>query len=639
VPTSLTPGVWFERVDQAAPIAELRTDVAAFVGTAERGPVHTPVPVTSWEQFEAVFGAFLATSYLAWSVKAFFDNGGRRCHVVRVASPTAAPAAAMVRDANGTPALLVEAGSPGAWGNDLEARLVSSSPAATTTVGAQPDDRGRSLVESVTGFARGSLVRCFQPGAPNPLPLRLVEAVDPQQGALVWDQPLGAGIDLERPLLLETIEVAVGILRRGRLAEQLPRLQLTPTARPPGPVLASGQLARVLLHPAASPRDQLEYFHDPDAAELFFTPAWPVAERPRTARLAGGRDGLDDLTRADFTGDRGSAELRGLRVLEPVDEVSMVAVPDILVRAAAPPATSPLPPPERDRCLPGTEEPPPAPPVAPPGELPPVFGEADVIAVQRALVAHCEDQRDRIALLDPPLGNSGVLDVGRIQAWRARFDSSYAAMYYPWVLVYGPTRTGLVRAVPPSGHVAGIYARTDLAAGVHRPPANQELDWAAGVSAEVGDELQGLLDPAGVNCIRAFPGRGIRVYGARTLSSDPAWRWVNVRRLLLAIEEAAEEALQWTVFEGNDFVLRQLVTVALTGLLERLWERGALAGATAQEAFFVKCDEDNNPAAVVDAGALIAEVGVAPVKPAEFIVFRIGRAEGELRVEPAGGQR
>jgi phage tail sheath protein FI len=634
VPTYLTPGVYFEQVDAAAPITELRTDVAAFVGIAERGPLHTAVPVTSREQFGATFGRFIAAGYLAYAVKAFFDNGGQRCHVVRVASPSASAAAVDVRDAAGTAALRVEASSPGAWGNDLEVRLLPSSPSATTTVGPQPGDRTGSVVESVTGFTRGSLVRLFRRGAAGPPAQRVVAAVDARQGLLVWDEPLAADADLAGPLLLETVELAVGVLTRGRLAELFPRLPLVPVDLPRGWVLAGGQLARVVLHPDGSARERLDYFHDPAAAELFFAPTWPAAARPATARLAGGRDGLQDLTGADFSGDRGAAELRGVRALEPVDEVSIVAVPDVLIRPAAPVATSPLPRPEPDRCLPGAEEPQ-AEPVAPAAaEQPPVFDVATVFAVQQALVAHCEGQCDRIALLDPPLhGSAGVADVSGIQAWRERFDSSYAALYYPWILVYEPTRGALVRAIPPSGHVAGIYAHTDLAAGVHQPPANQELDWAAGVSVEVGDELQGLLDPAGVNCIRPFPGRGIRVYGARTVSSDPALRWVNVRRLLLAIEETIEEALQWTVFEGNDFVLRQLVTVAVAGLLQRLWERGALAGATAQEAFFVKCDEDNNPPAVVDAGALVAEVGVAPVRPAEFVVFRIGRAEGELEVK------
>jgi phage tail sheath protein FI len=157
------------------------------------------------------------------------------------------------------------------------------------------------------------------------------------------------------------------------------------------------------------------------------------------------------------------------------------------------------------------------------------------------------------------------------------------------------------------------------------------------VAEAVGDELQGVLNPLGVNCIRVFPGRGLRVYGARTLAGDPDWRFLSIRRLLLMIEEAVEESVQWAVFEPNDIALRQALKAAISGFLRTLWERGALAGATPDEAFFVRCDEENNPPAVVDLGQVIATVGVAPVYPAEFVVFRIGRTADELEVREVQG--
>src|SRR5690606_4712304 len=181
----------------------------------------------------------------------------------------------------------------------------------------------------------------------------------------------------------------------------------------------------------------------------------------------------------------------------------------------------------------------------------------------------------RVALLDPP---REALSVEAIRTWRARFDSAHAALYFPWILA--DDAAGNLRAVPPSGHVAGLIARTDLARGVHRAPANFVLQGARALTLDVDDAAQGLLNPLGINCLRVLPGRGLRVYGARTLSSDAAWRYLNVRRLLLMIEEAIEDGNQWAVFEPNNEVLRQALAFNLNAFLGTLWRQGALAGDT-----------------------------------------------------------
>lgn len=622
MPTYVTPGVYFETVDAPPDVRALRTDVAAFVGIAERGPLDKPTRIESWEQFVSAFGGLQTYAFLAYSVKAFFENGGRTCFVVRVADERAAAASVVIEDDMG-PALVVEAGSPGTWANGLEARLIRSSPLATRTEGPQPRDGASSRVESVAGFDRGSLVRAFQDGAALAAPLRVVVAVDPGEGLLRWDDPLDPAVALDGPISFETVEFALRVFVRGRLVEEFSRLPLVPLLRPGGGPVATGHFVRVLTHPAASPRrDEPGAFHGLGASELAFAGG-------TTTTLAGGVDGLQGLRRDHFTGDRGAQERHGLRALEQVDEVSLVAVPDILVRPVPPVETSPLPPPELDPCLPCAVPPAPAPLAATPLEQPPVFSLSDIAAVQNALVLHCEEQLDRVALLDPP---GSDVDLGQIQAWRSRFDSKYAALYHPWVLVFDPLTAARVRAVPPSGHVAGVCARTDLSVGVHNAPANEIVQWAVGVTSYIDAARQGLLNPLGVNCIRPFPGRGIRVYGARTVSSDPSWRFLNVRRLLCMIEEAVEEAVQWTVFEPNDFTLRQSLTLSISSFLEQLWERGAFVGGTPTASFFVKCDEDNNPPEEADAGRLIVEVGVAAVRPAEFVVFRIGRTRDELEV-------
>jgi phage tail sheath protein FI len=270
----------------------------------------------------------------------------------------------------------------------------------------------------------------------------------------------------------------------------------------------------------------------------------------------------------------------------------------------------------------------------------PELGREEIFTVQQAQVAHCESLRDRVAILDPPPvagadGSSAEVSIAEIQAWRRRFDTSFAALYHGWVLVYDPRqpRGVRLRAVPPSGHVAGVCARIDLAVGVHKAPANEELEWAQGLLPEIGSAEQGLLNPMGINCLRTFPGRGLRIYGARTVTSDTPWRYLPVRRLMLMIEEALQESMAWAVFEPHDVFLRQTLSVAIGSFLESLWARGALAGSTPSEAFFVKCDAENNPQESIDRGELWVEVGVAPVMPAEFVVFRIGRTEDALAVE------
>jgi phage tail sheath protein FI len=233
---------------------------------------------------------------------------------------------------------------------------------------------------------------------------------------------------------------------------------------------------------------------------------------------------------------------------------------------------------------------------------------------------------DRVAILDPPPG----LNAQQVREWRtdkARYDSKYATLYWPWVKVFDPLQ-GQAAFVPPSGHLAGIWARSDDTRGVHKAPANEVIRGAIDLELLITRGEHDQLNPQGINCVRAFPGRGIRVWGARTLSSDPAWRYLNVRRLFNYIEESILEGTQWVVFEPNDMALWERVKRTINAFLVRVWRDGALFGATPQEAFYVKCDAETNPSEVIDAGQLVVEIGIAPVKPAEFVIFRIAQFSG-----------
>jgi uncharacterized protein len=249
-----------------------------------------------------------------------------------------------------------------------------------------------------------------------------------------------------------------------------------------------------------------------------------------------------------------------------------------------------------------------------------------VQAVQLAMIAHCELMGDRVAILDPPPG----LNAQQIREWRvdkAGYDSKYATLYWPWIKVFDPA-SGENIHVPPSGHMAGIWGRNDDTRGVHKAPANEVVRGAITLELQITKNEHDLLNPHGINCIRAFPGRGIRVWGARTLSSDPAWRYLNIRRLFNYLEESILSGTQWTVFEPNDQQLWAKIRRTIAAFLVNEWRKGALFGTSPDQAFYVKCDDETNPAESIDAGMVICEIGVAPVKPAEFVIFRLSQYSG-----------
>jgi hypothetical protein len=246
-----------------------------------------------------------------------------------------------------------------------------------------------------------------------------------------------------------------------------------------------------------------------------------------------------------------------------------------------------------------------------------------VKAVQLALIAHCELMGDRMAILDTPPG----LDAQAVREWRvdtAGYDSKFATLYWPWVKAFDPC-SGTNVFVPPAGHVAGIWARSDAERGVHKAPANEVVRGAVDLQTTITRFEHDLLNPVGINCIRAFPGRGIRVWGARTLSSDPAWRYINVRRLFNYVEGSILAGTSWVVYEPNDQDLWGRVKRTIRTFLHPLWLDGALFGATSEQAFYVKCDDETNPSEVIESGRVVCEIGIAPVKPAEFVVFRLAQ--------------
>ncbi len=255
-----------------------------------------------------------------------------------------------------------------------------------------------------------------------------------------------------------------------------------------------------------------------------------------------------------------------------------------------------------------------------------VPGALDV-NIQGAVLDHCEKVGDRFAVIDGQ--RATTFTVAEIQSTLR--DSDYAALYFPWISVYDPV-TQANAYVPPSGHMAGVYARVDAQRGVHKAPANEVIRGAVGVESRLSKADHDGLNPDGINVIRAFNGN-ITVWGARTLGGDDntEWKYINVRRLFLFLRESIDEGTQWVVFEPNTPDLWAKITRNISAFLTNVWRAGALFGNTPQEAFYVKCDEETNPPEVRDLGQVVTEIGVAVVKPAEFVIFRISQWAG-----PAG---
>jgi phage tail sheath protein FI len=325
---------------------------------------------------------------------------------------------------------------------------------------------------------------------------------------------------------------------------------------------------------------------EPPAAEEAAEGEAKPKPKPRRGRAAKPQP----LSASDFIGD--VASRTGLGGLEALDDVRLVVCPDIMT--------------DYDGSKSAKEQ---------------------VKAIQTAMIAHCENMRYRFAILDTPPG----LNAQQAKEWRnyLNFDSSYAALYYPWIEVADLSGSGkTTKLTPPSGYIAGNYNRTDSERGVHKAPANEVVLGALNLEINLSKGEQETLNPIGVNCIRSFPGRGIRIWGGRTLSSDGSWRYINVRRLFIMVGASLDAGMQWVVFEPNDSTLWAKVRRDVTSFLRTIWRSGALFGTTPEQAFYVKCDEEINPLEIRDLGQLIIEIGLAPVKPAEFVIFRISQWAG-----------
>lgn len=619
--SQFAPGVYFEKVKSGiSPVSRVRMDIPGFAGICERGPVDTPLRINSLKEFTFYFGDPVPDGILAYSLRGFFDNGGQTCYVTRIANIDEATCASkIIYDRNDETAGLrqqamkITAINEGRWGANIEIDIRSSSRASTTCSGFLHDEPvsgyDSAVVRSARYFEQGSVVTIRYSDLSGDVKQIVVELteVDSSSGVIKWTGDTLLNVDRDSDITFATMEFDLILSYRDEIRESFTFLSMNPAHFRYFVDVINGESVLVTV----------EDLHSITSVPYNMPKVIKEANGTPDNRLEGGTDGIETLAAEDFTGSELSR--RGLATFESIDDITSLAVPDIVYSQKTVVWSTIQSGPCEDDVFESSD-------VYSTHSL----GENDIDEIHTAMIMQCEKLGDRVAVLDFPEG----LEIEDILMWRKKYNSKYAFVYYPWIEVPDPLKineTG-VRLIPQSGHMLGIYAKSDATYGVHKAPANEIVSNCTGLEVVYSDSQQVQLNHEGINCIRSFPGRGIRVWGARTLSYDPLWRYVNVRRLLIMIEKSIDQSTQWAVFESNDFNLRLGLRNTTTWFLREIWKEGGLAGATQDEAFVVTCSEKNNPPEVIDAGQVISDILVAPTVPAEFITVRIMKSEGAAEI-------
>ena len=555
----LSPGVYVEEYDNSPRSIEgVGTSTAGFIGLAEKGPVEgAPVLVTDMRSFKQQFGGFLSEfaygeyRFLANSVEQFFDNGGTRCFVMRVAPSDAKKATAKKG------ILGIEATSPGTWGNKIQIMLATNKKRKMQIV--KKTDAG-FVAKSVDGFREGDLVE-FE-GTYTRIKTIFDNTVNFEDD--LPDTVVDTEIIPKSLIYLVTIDVSI---RYGDDVENYAELSLNPQSpRFIASRLSESELIKVEVEPMEKAGNPVAEILGEDVTDgVFF--------------LDNGFDGsVSKIDAGTFIGeDNGPGKRTGIQSFLENTVVSMMAIPGITI--------------------------------------------PEVVV---ALVAHCENTRSRFAVLDMPKEKYKTAD---LIAYRQMVDSTYAAMYHPWIQVFDRS-SNKADFIPPSGAVCGVYSRTDITRGVHKAPAN-EVVFCTGLSVNYTKNEQDILNPEGINLIRNLPGQGVRIWGARTASSNSAFKYVNVRRLFIFVEESIKANTNWVVFEPNDPTLWQRVNLTISNFLNGLWRNGMLAGESSGESYFVEIGPSTMTKDDIMNGRLICNIGIAPSRPAEFVIFRVTQHTSE----------
>ncbi len=697
MPEYLAPGVYVEEVSfRPKSIEGVSTSTCAFVGPARKGPVTgTPEIITSFGEFERIYGGFQNLSfsantdsipgfinYMAHAVRAFFDNGGKRLYIGRTfitrtdggGNVTSDGTASVSIYSNGANEASIISRSPGS-GYNGEIRIYQKRRRiASSRMASAPQGSFLCVASAAGDNAQPAVIAGAKPtfavNEGDQLELVLAGGTETITFAAADVNDLNAVSVAEINVLLENADIPVfaslppstgmltlsttdtGAAATLRIGDNSTRIALglptTAAAGQDGATLlfyekqgsnwvggADGitvldttavtnaeiisfnleaidsdgcrivyddlsfssthpkYIGQVLLQNPTNRSDALQnpfYFNiTGTVTTLQMYNAMFSVQPENSFSMTGGNDGAEPAPITTVTG--GASYSDALELLEDIDDISIIAAPGHSALTSG----------------------------------------SNFESVQDALISHAERMKYRIAVLDTEEDQT-ITDA---RETRGRIDTTYAALYYPWVVVPNPlARQGNETipkeiAVPPSGFVAGIYARTDINRGVWKPPANEIVRGALRFEREINHRMQEILNPEGINCLRFFFGRGNRVWGARTASSDPEWKYVNVRRYFIYLEHSIDRSTQWAVFEPNGPRLWSNITDTITAFLYNEWRNGALLGSTPNEAFFVRCDRSTMTQADIDNGRMICEIGVAAIKPAEFVIFRIGQKTAE----------
>lgn len=644
MPEYLAPGVYIEEVSyRSKSIEGLSTSVAGFIGPTRYGPTDGPPELlTSYSDFERIYGGIdslkfenesnLQINYMAHAVWWFFYNGGTKLYVSRIfrsadidsdnPDPNLGKASITLPLQSLQPTITLRARFRGACLFRI-GFLVKTSPNLLILSNGLP---------KVSGVREHDVLYIVDNMGLSSPPLHGIYDVVQQGDDLVFDS--GARFILKAGQLnpanhrVYRLTVSARVRRAGRGENEVLWPDLTPTVN----LQSSNGLAVLFTQNPAARKD---YLTIPFAIETSLTssrdfldnllglsflndvlfrsiatPAELKSQSPNSQRPTPqdmevvyildknhfGNIGSDGLLPepGEYDGDDSGQNKTGLKSFEDIDEISIVAAPGFSINY--------------NRSL---------------------IDKARIDRIVESLINHCEIRmRYRVAVLDAP--NSQILS--EVQSFRGQFDSSYAALYYPWITVLDPLDPTREINLPPSGFVAGIYARNDILHGVSKAPANEVVQGAIGFETLLNKAQQDVLNPLGINCFRFFENRGYRLWGARTISSDPDWRYISVRRYFAYLEHSIDKGTQWAVFENNNEALWLNVRETLNSFLTREWRNGALLGSKPEQAFFVRCDRSTMSQLDLDTGRLICLIGVAVVKPAEFVIFRIGQFTADANI-------
>lgn len=586
------PGVYVEEFDSGVKAMEgVGTSTAGFVGMASRGPiVGKPQLITGIAEFKKYFGGYLGEEFgihrfLSYSIEQFFANGGSSCYVMRVANSDDKVATLNIEST-----IQVTAKNPGSWGNSIKIDIRKVYNIKTYITEKCSDDVNHVYkVKSTAGFYVGDMIEI------NNQQTTITGILD---DSLILKDKLNDGyISVENnPTVflyslafdfIVTCDDFVETFDRCSINDKAPTFIQNATAK--------SNFVTVTCPIPPTPNDKVPVQKktdenvEGDKKDVNDTPDTPpiVKEEVDAEAFYGTyttdkksyvlTGGTTTMPSNEYAGlyigdDKGPTQRTGIQSFLEISDVSIMAIPGIIDAS-----------------------------------------------VQSALITHCENTASRFAILDAAENTTSVED---LKKHREQFDTTYAAMYHPWLSTYDALLKKNI-FVPPSAAMAGIYARVDNTRGVWKAPANEVVRNVTGLSVTYNEAEQAKLNPNGINLIRTLPGMGIRVWGARTCSSDGNWKYINVRRLFIYLEESIKSNTGWAVFEPNDENLWSRVSGTIRVFLTTLWREGALVGSSADEAFFVNVGKSTMTQDDILNGRLICVIGVAPVRPAEFVIFRI----------------